>query len=71
MLIVLELLQQLKGLLQKYGKYSFNQTTVNFWKYKFKGGASNVMFKKAERPNPLESNLIKKILLSELEELKV
>ena len=36
MLIVLELLQQLKGLLQKYGKYSFNQTTVNCWKNKFK-----------------------------------
>ena len=31
--------------------YSFNRTTVNFEKNKFKDRTSNVMFKKTGRPN--------------------
>ena len=49
----------IKKFTSKYSKYSFNRTTANIWENKFKDGA-NVMFKKAERPNLLVSNLIKK-----------
>ena len=55
MLIVLELRQQLRSLLQ-----SILNTLLNSWEIKFKERTSNVMFKKAGRPNLLEGNLIKK-----------
>ena len=47
-------------------------TSKYIWENKFKDGA-NVMFKKAERPNLLVSNLIKKwkILQPEQEQLEV
>jgi len=46
----------------KYGtKYSFNRTTINSWKLKYKDGANNVTFKKVGRPNLLDDNLIKKV----------
>ena len=46
----------------KYGrKYSFNRTTINSWKLKYKDGANNVTFKKVGRPNLLDDNLIKEV----------
>ena len=51
----------LKKFKLKYSKFTFNRTTVNSWKNKFKGGVNSATFKKAGRPNLLNENLLKKV----------
>ena len=48
----------MKKLRAKYSKYSFNRTTINSWKKKFKDADT---FEKAGRPNLLDSDLLKKV----------
>ena len=44
----------------KYPKYTFNRTTVNSWKTKYKNGKDSR--KKVGRPNILDEHLLKKVM---------
>ena len=45
----------------KYPKYTFNRTTVNSWKSRYKENEKTVG-KKVGRPNRLDDNLLKKVM---------